>query len=119
MKAEDTCDAASFMFEAPNQERIADFELKLMDIDAEQLGIPDTDYAAKCVDHAFLHLHWQPSVKMTQSSAYCHEPETGVAGQQLGGQVSNAAEWAPALGLCTAGRAASVLERHVRVMLLS
>lgn len=46
MKAEDTCDAVSFMFEAPNQERIADFELKLMDIDAEQLGIPDTDYAA-------------------------------------------------------------------------
>jgi Proliferating cell nuclear antigen, N-terminal domain len=49
MKAEDTCDAVSFMFEAPNQERIADFELKLMDIDAEQLGIPDTDYAAKWV----------------------------------------------------------------------
>lgn len=50
MKAEDACDAVSFMFEAPNQERIADFELKLMDIDAEQLGIPDTDYAAKCVE---------------------------------------------------------------------
>ena len=48
MKAEDTCDAVSFMFEAPNQERISDFELKLMDIDAEQLGIPDTDYAARC-----------------------------------------------------------------------
>ena len=28
------------------QERISDFELKLMDIDSEQLGIPDTDYAA-------------------------------------------------------------------------
>lgn len=25
----------------------ADFELKLMDIDAEQLGIPDTDYTAR------------------------------------------------------------------------
>lgn len=46
MKAEDAGDAVSFMFESPNQERIADFELKLMDIDAEQLGIPDTDYAA-------------------------------------------------------------------------
>ena len=34
------------MFESPNQERISDFELKLMDIDSEQLGIPDTDYAA-------------------------------------------------------------------------
>lgn len=49
MKAEDTCDVVSFMFEAPQQDRIADFELKLMDIDAEQLGIPDTDYSAKCV----------------------------------------------------------------------
>mmetsp|Transcript_9345 Transcript_9345/g.28117 ORF Transcript_9345/g.28117 Transcript_9345/m.28117 type:complete len:269 (+) Transcript_9345:180-986(+) len=46
MKAEDTCDVVSFMFEAPQQDRIADFELKLMDIDAEQLGIPDTDYSA-------------------------------------------------------------------------
>ena len=34
------------MFESSNQERISDFELKLMDIDSEQLGIPDTDYSA-------------------------------------------------------------------------
>ena len=31
---------------SPPQERISDFELKLMDIDSEQLGIPDTEYAA-------------------------------------------------------------------------
>ncbi len=36
----------TFMFESANQERISDFELKLMDIDSEQLGIPDTDYSA-------------------------------------------------------------------------
>ena len=36
----------TFMFEAPDQARVSDFELKLMDIDSEQLGIPDTDYAA-------------------------------------------------------------------------
>jgi proliferating cell nuclear antigen len=47
MKAEDTGDVVSFMFEAPQQDRFADFELKLMDIDAESLGIPDTEYAAK------------------------------------------------------------------------
>jgi proliferating cell nuclear antigen len=28
------------------EERVSDFELKLMDIDSEHLGIPDTDYAA-------------------------------------------------------------------------
>jgi hypothetical protein len=27
-------------------DRVSDFELKLMDIDSEHLGIPDTDYAA-------------------------------------------------------------------------
>jgi proliferating cell nuclear antigen PCNA len=27
-------------------DRISDFELKLMDIDSEHLGIPDTEYAA-------------------------------------------------------------------------
>lgn len=46
MKAEDSGDTVTFMFESPSQERISDFELKLMDIDSEQLGIPDTDYSA-------------------------------------------------------------------------
>ena len=46
MQAEDQGDTVTFMFESPNQDRISDFELKLMDIDSEQLGIPDTDYAA-------------------------------------------------------------------------
>ncbi|GFH58581.1 pcna-like protein [Chaetoceros tenuissimus] len=44
LKAEDTADALTLMFESPGQDRIADFELKLMDIDAEPLGIPDTEY---------------------------------------------------------------------------
>ena len=46
LKAEDTADALTLMFESPKQERISDFELKLMDIDSEPLGIPDTNY--KC-----------------------------------------------------------------------
>jgi len=44
LKAEDEGDALSLVFESPGQDRIADFELKLMDIDSEQLGIPDTEY---------------------------------------------------------------------------
>jgi len=47
MKAEDQCDVVSFMFESPNQDRISQFELKLMDIDSEHLGIPDTEYSAQ------------------------------------------------------------------------
>ena len=29
-----------------DEDRVSDFEVKLMDIDSEHLGIPDTDYAA-------------------------------------------------------------------------
>jgi proliferating cell nuclear antigen len=47
LRAEDDGDTAMFIFESPNQGRISTFELKLMNIDAEQLGIPETDY--KCV----------------------------------------------------------------------
>eukprot|EP00561_Arcocellulus_cornucervis_P012966 CAMPEP_0185800618 /NCGR_PEP_ID=MMETSP1322-20130828/980_1 /TAXON_ID=265543 /ORGANISM="Minutocellus polymorphus, Strain RCC2270" /LENGTH=259 /DNA_ID=CAMNT_0028496269 /DNA_START=28 /DNA_END=807 /DNA_ORIENTATION=- len=44
LKAEDEGDTLTLMFESEGQDRIADFELKLMDIDSEQLGIPDTEY---------------------------------------------------------------------------
>mmetsp|Transcript_17289 Transcript_17289/g.37484 ORF Transcript_17289/g.37484 Transcript_17289/m.37484 type:complete len:260 (-) Transcript_17289:306-1085(-) len=44
LKAEDEGDTLTLMFESESQDRIADFELKLMDIDSEQLGIPDTEY---------------------------------------------------------------------------
>eukprot|EP00966_Prymnesium_polylepis_P108100 2503098-Prymnesium_polylepis.1 len=40
LKADDNADAMTFMFENQNQDRISDFELKLMDIDSEHLGIP-------------------------------------------------------------------------------
>eukprot|EP00793_Prasinoderma_coloniale_P000355 PRCOL_00005339-RA len=46
MKADDQADTVTFMFESPQQDKISDFELKLMDIDSEHLGIPDTDYEA-------------------------------------------------------------------------
>eukprot|EP00919_Chromeraceae_sp_WS-2016_P055473 GHVR01131888.1.p1 GENE.GHVR01131888.1~~GHVR01131888.1.p1 ORF type:complete len:260 (-),score=51.87 GHVR01131888.1:163-942(-) len=46
MKAEDSADTIMFQFESNNQERVCDFELKLMEIDSEHLGIPETDYKA-------------------------------------------------------------------------
>jgi proliferating cell nuclear antigen len=46
LKAEDDGESLAMVFESPSQDRIADFELKLMDIENEQLGIPDTEY--KC-----------------------------------------------------------------------
>merc|ERR1719160_988381 len=47
LKCEDDAEVVTFMFESPNQEKISDFELKLMVIDAEHLGIPETDYCAE------------------------------------------------------------------------
>mmetsp|Transcript_13166 Transcript_13166/g.31946 ORF Transcript_13166/g.31946 Transcript_13166/m.31946 type:complete len:260 (-) Transcript_13166:229-1008(-) len=46
LKAEDQGDTLTLMFESPNQDRISDFDVKLMDIDSEHLGIPDTEYKA-------------------------------------------------------------------------
>ena len=44
LKADDQADTMTFMFENSSADRISDFELKLMDIDSEHLGIPETDY---------------------------------------------------------------------------
>jgi len=46
LKAEDKGDAVTLMFESPKQDKISDFELKLLDIASEHLGIPDTEYKA-------------------------------------------------------------------------
>jgi len=46
MKASDNADTVTFMFESQNNEKVSDYEMKLLDIDAEQLGIPDTEYSS-------------------------------------------------------------------------
>ena len=47
LKSLEKNDNLQLVFENNSQDRISDFEMKLMDIDSEHLGIPDTDY--KCV----------------------------------------------------------------------
>lgn len=47
IKAEDSQDQITFVFENEKTDKVSDFELKLMDIDSEHLGIPETEY--KCV----------------------------------------------------------------------
>jgi len=44
LRGEDEGDTLSFVFEDEEESRVSNFDLKLMDIDAEQLGIPDTEY---------------------------------------------------------------------------
>jgi len=46
LKAEDAPDTLSLIFENAENDRISEYELKLMDIDQEHLGIPETEYAA-------------------------------------------------------------------------
>ncbi|KAA0196244.1 Proliferating cell nuclear antigen [Fasciolopsis buskii] len=47
LKSGDKADTLTLVFESRNQEKVSEFEIKLMDLDVDHLGIPDTDY--KCV----------------------------------------------------------------------
>jgi proliferating cell nuclear antigen len=46
LKAADAPDVLNLVFESSDSDRISEYDLKLMDIDQEHLGIPDTDYEA-------------------------------------------------------------------------
>ena len=46
LKAEDAPDVLNLVFESSENDRISEYDLKLMDIDQEHLGIPETEYAA-------------------------------------------------------------------------
>lgn len=46
IKAEDAPDVLNLTFENSGNDRLSEYDLKLMDIDQEHLGIPDTEYAA-------------------------------------------------------------------------
>jgi proliferating cell nuclear antigen len=46
IKAEDAGEKLTLIFESESQDRISDFELGLMDIDSEHLGIPEQEYTA-------------------------------------------------------------------------
>lgn len=43
LKATDDGDTLTLLFESEKQDRVSDFALKLMSIDAEQLGIPEQE----------------------------------------------------------------------------
>ncbi|KAJ6583192.1 proliferating cell nuclear antigen, N-terminal domain-containing protein [Mycena sp. CBHHK59/15] len=47
IKAADEADVLNLVYEAKNSDRIAEYDMKLMDIDSDTLGIPDTDYDAE------------------------------------------------------------------------
>jgi proliferating cell nuclear antigen len=46
LRCEEETDTLTLVFESPAQDRMSDFDFKLMDIEAEHLNIPDTEY--KC-----------------------------------------------------------------------
>lgn len=45
MKAQDDADMVTFMFESKKQDKISDYEMKLMNLDQEHLGIPETEFS--------------------------------------------------------------------------
>ncbi|KAL8844870.1 MAG: hypothetical protein Q9176_000542 [Flavoplaca citrina] len=46
LKAEDAPDVVNLVFETSDSDRLSEYDIKLMDIDQEHLGIPETEYAA-------------------------------------------------------------------------
>ncbi len=46
LKAEDAPDVVNLVFESSERDRLSEYDIKLMDIDQEHLGIPETEYAA-------------------------------------------------------------------------
>ena len=46
LKAEDAPDVINLVFESAETDRLSEYDIKLMDIDQEHLGIPETSYAA-------------------------------------------------------------------------
>ncbi|KAK8114053.1 uncharacterized protein PG998_001456 [Apiospora kogelbergensis] len=46
LKAEDAPDSLNICLESPSADRLSEYDLKLMDIDQEHLGIPETEYAS-------------------------------------------------------------------------
>lgn len=52
IKAQDNADTLSIMFETKNQEKMSDYEMKLMNLDQEHLGIPVCRHTYyKYIDH--------------------------------------------------------------------
>ncbi|KAF9078110.1 proliferating cell nuclear antigen, N-terminal domain-containing protein [Rhodocollybia butyracea] len=49
LRAADEADVLNLVYEAKNSDRISSYDLKLMDIDSETLGIPKTSYEARVV----------------------------------------------------------------------
>nr|BAE47144.1 proliferating cell nuclear antigen [Botryllus primigenus] len=45
LKAEDNADMLELQFEAPKEKKHSQYEMKLMDLDCEQLGIPEQEYS--------------------------------------------------------------------------
>lgn len=46
LKAEDAPDSLNLVFESNTSDRLSEYDIKLMTIDQDHLGIPDTEYAA-------------------------------------------------------------------------
>lgn len=44
LRADDNGESLNLVFEAPNAGRVSDYELKLMDLDVEQVALPDMSY---------------------------------------------------------------------------
>jgi proliferating cell nuclear antigen len=56
LRATDTPDTVTFVFESPSADRVSEYEMKLMNIDSEYLGIPVSTARSNFLALASIHL---------------------------------------------------------------
>lgn len=75
LKAEDAPDVVNLVFESSETDRLSEYDIKLMDIDQEHLGIPDTEYSATITMPS---LEFQKICRdlmaLSESGAFYHAP---------------------------------------------
>ncbi|XP_038061632.1 proliferating cell nuclear antigen-like [Patiria miniata] len=91
LRAEDEPNILTFIFDSKNSERVSKYDIKLMEIDSELLGIPDTDYSCvvKMPSHEFQRICSNLSQLGDSVTIDCHKEgvDFKVAGEQGSGAI--------------------------------
>lgn len=85
LKAEDAPDSLNLVFESSENDRISEYDLKLMDIDQEHLGIPETEYAATIVMPSTEFRRICTDLSAMSESGECPRLDHGIAPARPGG----------------------------------
>jgi proliferating cell nuclear antigen len=112
IKAEDAPDVVNLVFENTSNDRISEYDIKLMDIDQEHLGIPETEYAATITMPAAEFQRICRDLAALSESGMCHSTQVDYMREESDvARGSEAHVQSPSSGQC-----GSVVNYHVNIM---